>query len=443
MTLNRYSPAAQASAYRAPLAVEPVHARLSVPGSKSLTNRELVLAAISDRPSTIYNPLHSDDSQRMVDALRALGVAIDEVPGDGLFGPNLHVSPAPLVANTTINSGQAGTVMRFMTALVGLATGETIITADDSALHRPMGPMIAALRDLGVDIDDGGTWTMPFTVHGRGHVRGGRVLIDASRSSQFISGLLLAAPRFDVGIHLIHTGEHLPSLPHIDMTIELLSKRGVHVERPAAGEWLVEAGVPRGKRVTIEPDLSNAAPFLVAAMVTGGEVAIENWPARSTQPGALLPEILHAMGARVSRRGKALTVRGGSAIRAINLDLAAIGELAPTLAALAVFANAPMTLRGIEHIRSHESDRISALVAGINALGGSAEERADGLVITPTQLSGGIWPAAGDHRIATAGAIIGLKVRDVQVDDITTTAKTFPEFPELWGRMLRGEEESA
>lgn len=439
MGTSYYSRATQARSFRAPSIGSPLQARVSIPGSKSLTNRELILAAIAGGSGLIINPLHSDDTTRMIEALRLLGTGIKEVPGAGSFGPDLRVVPASLVGNTTINSGQAGTVMRFVAAIAGLASGDTVITADESALHRPMAPMIAALRDLGVDVDDGGTWAMPFTVRGRGHVRGGRIEVDASLSSQFISALLLAAPRFDIGLHLVHSAAQLPSLPHVEMTIAALRKRGVRVEHPAPGEWLIEAGAPRGKKVTIEPDLSNAAPFLAAALVTGGEVTINNWPARSTQPGALLPEILRSMGARYSRSGGALTVRGGDRIRAVDLDLSAVGELAPTIAALAVFADAPMSLRGIAHLRGHESDRIAALADGIRSLGGVAEELPDGLRITPSELSGGTWAAVGDHRIATAGAIIGLRAKGVIIDDITTTEKTFPEFETIWGGMVLGQ----
>ncbi len=437
MTTDRYSPSLAQGAYLAPTAAEPVRATLTIPGSKSLTSRELILAAIADGPGTLIAPLHSDDSRRMIEALRMLGVRIEETPGESPFGSDLRVNPAALTGGVTIDCGQAGTVMRFIAPLAGLASEDVVITAHETALHRPMGATIAALRDLGVDVDDGGTWAMPFTVRGHGHIRGGRIEIDASASSQFISGLLLAAPRFDVGLHLVHTGERLPSLPHIDMTIESLSKRGIHVERPAPGEWLVEAGVPRAKDIAIEPDLSNAAPFLAAAMVTGGEVTIGGWPAHSTQPGALLPGILQAMGANVSRRGGALTVRAGESIRAVDLDLSAAGELAPTLAGLAAFADGPMSLLGIGHIRGHETDRIAALVAGLIRLGGEAEELPEGIRITPQPLTGGPWPALHDHRMATTGALIGLRAPGVEIDDIGATAKTLPEFAALWERMLR------
>lgn len=443
MTKDRYSPALAEDAYTAPTAPAPLHATLTIPGSKSLTNRELMIAAIADGPGRLIAPLHSDDSRRMVEALRLLGVGIEEVEGESSFGPDLLVTPAPLTGGTTIDCGQAGTVMRFVAPLAGLASADVVITAHETALHRPMGATITALRDLGVDVDDEGTWSLPFTVRGHGRIRGGRVEIDASASSQFVSGLLLAAPRFDVGLHLVHTGERLPSLPHIDMTIESLSRRGVHIERPAVGEWLVESGVPRAKDIAIEPDLSNAAPFLAAAMVTGGEVSITGWPPHSTQPGALLPEILHALGAHVSRRAGVLTVRAGERIRAVDLDLSAAGELAPTIVGLAAFADGPMAIHGIGHIRGHETDRIAALIDNLTRLGGEVQELPDGLRVLPRPLSGGVWEVQHDHRMATTGALIGLRVPGVLIDDIGATAKTLPEFAELWERMLAGGDATA
>ncbi len=449
MTSQRYSPRiapaaprtnAATQAWAAPFARGPLRASVSVPGSKSLTNRELVLAALADGPSRLAAPLHSDDSANMIAALRALGVQIDADPGPGTFGDDLIVTPRwPLAGATTVNCGQAGTVMRFVAPLAGFANGDVTITAHETALHRPMGAMITALRDVGVDIDDGGHWSLPFTVRGHGHVRGGEVAMDAGASSQFVSGLLLAAPRFDVGLHLVHTGDRLPSAPHIDMTVEALAHRGVHVERPAPGEWIVPAGSLRGKEVTIEPDLSNAAPFLAAAMVAGGSVSVTGWPPHSTQPGALLTDILSLMGARTSRRGGALTVTAGDGITGVDLDLSAASELTPTIAGLAAFADSPTTLYGIGHIRGHETDRIAALVAELRALGGEAHELDDGIRIVPRPLRAGLWHAHHDHRIATTGALIGLAVPGVEVDDIGTTAKTLPQFPQLWRRLVGDE----
>ena len=426
--------------WHAPVADGPIHATVTVPGSKSLTNRELVLASLADAPSRLTAPLHSDDSARMIDALRALGVGIELVSGSGAYGDDIEVTPVwPLRGDTEVDCGQAGTVMRFVAGLGGFSHGDVALTAHESALHRPMGAMITALRDVGVDIDDGGRWALPFIVRGHGHVRGGEVTIDASASSQFVSGLLLAAPRFDVGLHLVHEGARLPSIPHIDMTVETLAHRGVHVERPAPGEWIVPAGPVRGKDVAIEPDLSNAAPFLAAAMIAGGSVSVPGWPAHSTQPGAMLTEILTLMGARAVRRGGSLTITAGAGIQGIDLDLSAAGELVPTIFALAAFADAPSTLHGIGHIRGHETDRIAALVAELRGLGGEADELPDGIRIVPRPLHGGTWHAHHDHRMATTGALIGLAVPDVEVDDISTTAKTMPEFPQMWQRMLAGQ----
>ncbi|MEZ3159990.1 3-phosphoshikimate 1-carboxyvinyltransferase [Microbacterium sp. BWT-B31] len=443
MTAHGYSPRTKPVAsrsWKAPVAAEPLRAALTVPGSKSLTNRELILAALADGPSRLTSPLHSDDSARMVEALRALGVSIQPERGAGEFGDDLVVTPIwPFVGGGVADSGQAGTVMRFVAALAGFALGDVTVTAHESALHRPMGTMIKALRDVGVDIDDGGRWGLPFVVRGHGHVRGGEIAMDASASSQFVSGLLLAAPRFDVGLHLIHTGSRLPSIPHIDMTVEALGRRGVHVERPAAGEWIVPAGTLRGKDLAIEPDLSNAAPFLAAAMIAGGSVSVKGWPAHSTQPGAMLGDILSIMGARVVRRGGALTVTGGGSITGVDLDLSAAGELTPTIFALAAFADAPTTLYGIGHIRGHETDRIAALVGELRRLGGEAHELDDGIRIIPRPLHGGVWRAHHDHRMATTGALIGLAVPGVEVDDISTTNKTMPQFAQLWRRMLDGD----
>jgi len=437
MTADSYSPAPTPAPWEAPTPGAPVEATVAVPGSKSITNRELVLAALADGPSLLTGALHSDDSARMVTALRALGVAVETVPGDNPFGPDLEVTPpATFAGGTTIDCGQAGTVMRFVTPIAGLAVGDVHVTAHSTALHRPMGAMIQALREVGADIDDAGTWALPFDIRGHGHLRGGEVTIDASQSSQFVSGLLLAAARFDVGLRLIHEGERLPSLPHIEMTIEALARRGVHVEHPAPNEWLVPAGPIRGKDVAIEPDLSNAAPFLAAAILTGGSVTIPGWPAHSTQPGALLADILPVMGARAHRRSGALTVSAGDGIVGVDLDLSAASELTPTLFALAAFADSPTTFHGIGHIRGHETDRIAALVGNLRELGGEAEELADGIRVIPRPLHGGLWRAHHDHRLATAGAVIGLRVAGVEVDDIGTTAKTMPEFPQLWADML-------
>ncbi|TFD74123.1 3-phosphoshikimate 1-carboxyvinyltransferase [Cryobacterium sp. Sr8] len=449
MLISRYSkpefdpygdtaPADAEGAWPAPTATGPLAATLSLPGSKSLTNRELVLSALADSPSLLRSPLHSRDSDLMVAALRQLGTTIESVDGGGDYGTDLRVTPGELLGSTTIDCGLAGTVMRFLPPVAALALGPTTFDGDAGARRRPMATTITSLRALGADINDDGRLALPFTVHGTGSLAGGEITIDASTSSQFVSGLLLAAPRFEHGLHLRHSGERLPSLPHIEMTIATLAGRGVRVESPAVGEWVVRPGPIGGADADIEPDLSNAAPFLCAALVAGGSVTITGWPAQTTQVGAHLAELLPLFGATVSRDGDRLTVTAGEGIHGVDLDLSTGGELVPALVALAALADSPSTFIGIGHIRHHETDRLAALAAEINGLGGAATELEDGLRVDPRPLHGGPWKSYEDHRMATAGAIIGLAVPGVEIENIGTTAKTLPQFPELWHGLLAG-----
>ena len=430
--------------WRAPTPSTPIEATLALPGSKSLTNRELVLAALADGVSVLRAPLHSRDSKLMVEALRSLGTTIDEVPGAGSFGPDWKITPGELFGSTTIDCGLAGTVMRFLPPVAALALGPTTFDGDAGARRRPMATTISSLKALGVDVADEGRGALPFTVHGTGRVTGGALTIDASSSSQFVSGLLLAAARFDNGIDLIHSGERLPSLPHIEMTIEVLKNRGVVVESPEVGRWVVHAGPIAALDIDIEPDLSNAAPFLAAALVTGGSVTITGWPATTTQVGNDLIDLLPLFGATVTRDGSNVTVtgardaEGAPTINGIALDLSTGGELAPAIVALAALASSPSTITGIGHIRHHETDRLAALATEINKLGGNVTELPDGLFIEPAPLHGGVWLSYEDHRMAHAGAIIGLAIAGVEVENIATTAKTLPEFVDLWAALVDG-----
>jgi 3-phosphoshikimate 1-carboxyvinyltransferase len=420
----------------APTAARPLSAVVSLPGSKSLTNRELVLSALADSPSLLRSPLHSRDTDLMVAALRQLGTTIEAVPNGGEYGDDLRIVPGELLGSTTIDCGLAGTVMRFLPPVAALALGPTTFDGDEGARRRPMSTTITSLAALGADINDDGRGSLPFTVHGQGSLAGGDVTIDASKSSQFVSGLLLAAARFERGLSLRHSGERLPSLPHIDMTIATLAARGVTVHRPSVGEWVVAPGSIAGAEIAIEPDLSNAAPFLAAALVVGGTVTITGWPESTTQVGADLVELLPLFGATVSLADGRLTVTGGDGIRGVELDLSTGGELAPTLVALAALADTPSTITGIGHIRHHETDRLAALAAEINGLGGAVTELDDGLHIDPRPLSGGVWRSYDDHRMATTGALIGLVVPGIEIHNIATTAKTLPQFPELWERLV-------
>jgi 3-phosphoshikimate 1-carboxyvinyltransferase len=423
--------------WQAPLATAPLDARLTIPGSKSLTNRELVLSALADGPSTLTAPLVARDTTLMADALRALGATIDA------SSPSTwQITPAAFHGGATIDAGLAGTVMRFIPPVAALADGPVTIDGDAHARKRPMATTIDALRLLGIAVDDDGRGSLPFTIHGNGMVEGGELTIDASASSQFVSGLLLAAPRFRDGLVLRHAGERLPSLPHIEMTIATLARRGVSVTSPEPATWVVAPGPISGSAVAIEPDLSNAGPFLAAALLAGGRVTIAGWPDETTQVGDLFATLLPRFGATVTRRPEGLTVDGGQGFRGgrtwpgVDLDLSEGGELAPTFAALAALATTASRITGIGHLRGHETDRLAALVTEINGLGGLVSELPDGLAFEPAPLHGGAWTAYADHRMATTGALLGLVIDGVVVDDIGTTAKTLPEFPELWKAML-------
>ncbi|GAA4265135.1 3-phosphoshikimate 1-carboxyvinyltransferase [Frondihabitans peucedani] len=426
----------------APTAAAPVSAELSLPGSKSLTNRELVLSALATGPSILRLPLHSRDSALMVEALRSLGTTISEVPNDEPFGPDLEIVPQAFTGGVSVDCGLAGTVMRFLPPLAALATGPVTFDGDEGARRRPMRTTIESLRALGVDVDDDGRSALPFSLHGTGEVEGGEVSIDASASSQFVSGLLLSAPRFANGLTLRHTGEKLPSLPHIEMTIDALASRGVTVSSPETGVWVVPPGPIAAREVTIEPDLSNAAPFLAAALVAGGRVSIRHWPHDTTQVGDDLLDLLPLWGATVTRDGDTVTIDGGDgllgggSLPGVDVDLSRGGELAPALVALAALASGPSTITGIAHLRGHETDRLAALVAEINGLGGRATELDDGIRLEPSPLHAGKWKTYGDHRMAHAAAIIGLAVPDVELDDVRVVSKTLPEFVALWDDLL-------
>ncbi len=411
----------------------PVHATVTLPGSKSITNRALILAALADQPSTLTGALRSRDTDLMIAALQAMGASID---GDG---ETLVVTPPAEFGSAVVDCGLAGTVMRFLPPVAALATGDVAFDGDEQARTRPLGIILDALRTLGVDIDGD---TMPFVVHGTGRLRGGPVTIDASGSSQFVSGLLLSAARFEQGVTVNHDGAALPSMPHIEMTVQMLRQADVQVDAPKdprkAQTWTVSPGPIRAVDWEIEPDLSNATPFLAAAAITGGAVSIPHWPRYTTQPGDVIREILVRMGAECRFNENVLTVQGPDRLAGIDIDLHDVGELTPTVAALAALADSPSRLRGIAHLRGHETDRLAALSTEINRLGGKVTEAEDGLIIDPTPLSGGQWHSYADHRMATAGAIIGLAVPGVSIQDIGTTAKTLPNFVALWEEMLGG-----
>jgi len=407
---------------------KPVTSRVTIPGSKSVTNRALILAAQADSPSTLRRPLISRDSELMSAGLQAMGVSIDGI--DDAW----TLTPAPLRGPAHIDVGNAGTVMRFLPPLAALAQGDISFDGDPRSYERPLGPVIKALEELGIAIEHEGRYSLPLVIKAKGAIPGGALTIDASASSQFLSALLLVAPSMTNGITVQHRGGSLPSMPHIDMTVQMLRDFGatVHVDKKAQS-WKVEPGTLHGQDLVIEPDLSNASPFLSIAMVCGGSITIADWPKNTTQPGDQLREIFTQMGARVEFTSEGLTLTGGPAIHGIDIDLHDVGELTPSIAAL---ADSPSHLRGIGHLRLHETDRLAALTREIKSLGGNVVEEETALHITPAPLHGGTFHTYEDHRLATAGAVIGLVVPDVLVENVATTRKTLPDFPGLWNSLV-------
>ena len=418
---------------------QPVEAFVVIPGSKSVTNRALILAAQADSPSTLRRPLVSRDSELMFAGLRALGVGIEEkkITTNGIEDLQWIITPAPLRGGVKVDVGNAGTVMRFLPPFAALATGDVAFDGDPRSYERPLGPVIKALEELGVSVEHDGRYSLPLKLHGTGKISGGALTIDASASSQFLSALLLVAPSFENGIVATHKGGQLPSMPHIEMTVDMLRSFGAQVEvDTAAQSWSVQAGKLHGQDLVIEPDLSNAAPFLSLAMVCGGSVTIADWPKTTTQPGDQLRSIFTQMGAKVSMDERGLTLSGTGVIHGIDIDLHDVGELTPSIAAVAALADSPSHLRGIAHLRLHETDRLAALTREINALGGDVVEEESALHITPAPLHGGVFHTYDDHRLATAGAVIGLVVPGIEVENIATTRKTLPDFPGLWSSLL-------
>nr|MBC9861908.1 3-phosphoshikimate 1-carboxyvinyltransferase [Mycobacterium pseudoshottsii] len=420
----------------APFAPTPVHATVTVPGSKSQTNRTLVLAALAaaqgQGSSTITGALRSRDTDLMIEALQTLGLRVDGTGSELTVSGRIRPGP-----EARVDCGLAGTVLRFVPPLAALSAAPITFDGDEQARARPIAPLLDALRGLGVPVDGAG---LPFRVEGTGSVAGGTVAIDASASSQFVSGLLLSGASFTDGLTVQHTGSELPSAPHIAMTVQMLRQAGVDVDDSIPNRWLVRPGALRPRHWDVEPDLTNAVAFLAAAVVTGGTVTITGWPADSVQPAKNILDILQTLNSTVRHIDSCLQVQGPQTYRGFDVDLRDVGELTPSVAALAALASpgSVSRLAGIAHLRGHETDRLAALSTEINRLGGNCEQTSDGLVITATPLRPGSWRAYADHRMAMAGAIVGLRVAGVEVDDIGATSKTLPEFPQLWTEMVEG-----
>ncbi|WP_300401022.1 3-phosphoshikimate 1-carboxyvinyltransferase [uncultured Nocardioides sp.] len=416
----------------APRATSPVEATVGLPGSKSLTNRALVLAALADGPSVVRRALRSRDSLLMAAALTGLGSHVDTSTDDWT------VTPGAFAGDTEVDCGLAGTVMRFVPPVAALSHGTVSFDGDPHMRTRPIGEVLLALRHLGVEVDDDERGALPFRLRGHGSVRGGRVVLDASQSSQFVSALLLAGVRYDEGIDVRHDGKPIPSLPHIDMTVAMLREQGVEVDDSDANRWAVAPGPLRALDRTIEPDLSNAGPFLALAAVTGGSVTVRDWPSETTQAGDAWGELLTAMGCEVEHTSDGLRVTGPApgTLQGLDVDLHDVGELTPVVAALCALASSPSHLRGVGHIRHHETDRLAALARELGSLGADVTEHPDGLSFRPAPLHGGLFHTYADHRMAHAGVVVGAAVDDVLVEDVATTAKTFTDFAGAWSALF-------
>lgn len=432
-----------------------------IPGSKSATARALVVAALSDGPSSITGGLDARDTLLMRNGLRALGVRIHtsflaDPQRDASFGagdddPPLTSAvwrvhpPVEFTSRGDIDCGLAGTVLRFLTPIAAMAHGSTYIHGDAAMAARPIRPLLDALIDMGAGIPDDAVG-VPLTITGRPDLPGGPVIIDSSASSQFVSGLLLSGARFRDGLDLRHVGPALPSLPHIQMTVDILRDHGVAIDQPDATRWVVAPGPVRAADIAIEPDLSTAAPFLCAAVISDGTVRIPHWPRVTNQPGAMLLPLLEQLGSRVELRadGSArtgtlqVTGPGHWDLDGFDVDLSDASELTPVVAVLGVLANSPSRIRGVGHIRGHETDRLQALETNFRALGADVSQTEDGLVFRPSVLHGGPWGAYADHRLAQAGALLGLVVSGVMIDDIGCTSKTMPSFPAAWQSLATG-----
>jgi 3-phosphoshikimate 1-carboxyvinyltransferase len=429
--------------WRAPAAHGPVRATLRLPGSKSITNRALILAALSDTPSVLHGVLQARDTSLAIGALRALGCTIDS------HGTDVHVTPGTPDAGAAVrvDVGNAGTVMRFLPAVAALTAADVAFDGDPRARERPVGALLSALRTLGAVIDDEGRGALPFVIHGSGAVPGGPVTLDASGSSQLVSGLLLAAPRFSAGVAVQHAGPPVPSLPHIEMTAAMLRGAGATVEAGPSGasrpdSWRVQPGPLNLGDFTVEPDLSNAGPFLAAALVTGGSVTIRDWPAVSLQAAGAILDVITRMGGSVSRGADGLTVTGTGTPRGIDADLRDIPELCLPLTSLAALASGPSTFTGVGHTRAQETDRLAAISKEINALGGDVTEQPDGLEVRPRPLTapaGHAFASYDDHRMVMAAAVLGLAVPGIDVLNVATVGKTFPDFTACWESLVRGD----
>lgn len=401
-----------------------------MPGSKSITNRALVLAALAEGKTTLTNALFADDTVRMCEGLRALGFVIGADAAAETFAVHGRGGVIP-ASRATLFVGNSGTTIRFLTPTVALGRGEFVLDGVERMRERPMADLLDALAQLGVDATSTGDGRPPIRVRASG-LRGGTCRVRADKSSQFASGLLLAAPCADGSETRLLLDGPILSAPYIAITIAMMKTFGVAVETEDDGRTFVVPGYQRyvsPETYAIEPDASAASYFLAAAAITSGRVRIENVPRSPLQGDWAFADVLGAMGCTVTRGEGFLEVAGTPNLRGVRLDMNTISDTVMTLAAVAPFASTPTVIENVAHIREKETDRLAAVAAELARLGVRVDERADGLTIYPADK---IRPATvqtyDDHRMAMAFALVGLRVGGVRIADPACVAKTFPNY---------------
>ncbi|MGE3619986.1 MAG: 3-phosphoshikimate 1-carboxyvinyltransferase [Acidimicrobiia bacterium] len=413
-----------------PFEVEPVghplEATVRVPGSKSLTNRALVAAALARGPSVLRGALQADDTEAMVDGLRGLGVevrpdwATDTIEVEGCAG-------RPPAEVGIVDARLSGTTSRFLLPVAALGSGTYRVDGGVPLRARPMGPALDALRRLGVTVAEvGEPGHLPVDLSG-GPVRGGAVDVPGDTSSQFLSGLLLAAPAMAEGLEVWLTTE-LVSRPYVEMTAAVVRAFGGDVAESAGSAWVVAPSGYAGTDHRIEPDASAASYFFAAAAICGGRVTVEGLGDASLQGDLAFVDVLARMGARVERGADAVTVEGTGTLHGVEADLADLSDTAQTLAAVAVYADSPTRITGIGFIRNKETDRIGATVAELTRCGVQAVEEPDGMVVWPGSPRPATVETYDDHRMAMSFAVLGLRAPGIRIADPGCVAKTFPGF---------------
>jgi 3-phosphoshikimate 1-carboxyvinyltransferase len=427
-----------------PLA-KPPSATVTVPGSKSITNRALVLAALSDSTSTgctLTGILRSEDTQVMADCLRRLGLEVTDCDPETVTvrrgGSADYIGDDEWIPNgrADLFVGNSGTTIRFLTALLALGEGTYRLDGIPRMRERPIQDLLDALQQLGVDArSEFGNGCPPVIVNANG-LRGGHVRIRADISSQFLSGLLLVCP-FARGDTVIEIDGPLVSEPYVEMTLAVLGSFGLKLTTAGANRYHIPGGQRHGrKHYAVEPDASSASYFLAAAAITGGTVGIAGLTAKSIQGDVRFLDVLEEMGCTACRGRDSIAATGGP-LRGIDVDMNDISDTVMTLGAVALFADGPTTIRNVAHIRHKETDRIAALATELRKFGAEVEERPDGLTITPRPLRGCAVDTYNDHRMAMSLALVGLQVPGVVIRNPGCVAKTYPGFWQDLNR-LRG-----